>query len=267
MLEVFADGLRELTSSFVADSFLSRGCYRSAEVTDWNELPQVQSGRLRSVGVADCLQINATEPDGFGAWFGSFCRSREPLEREAHLNLVRVQRHLAAATRMLSRLQGAAPSPDRAGAVLDPGGRVRSATGPASERSQREELEHAVRSVDKARCRKKRGNPDAVDEWPALVSGWWTLVEHFERDGRRYVLAIENRPRGPGIDLLSERERQVVQLALLGRDNKEIAYELGLSHSTVRVLVARSATKLGVRSREALLAKARDLSRTQTARL
>jgi DNA-binding NarL/FixJ family response regulator len=36
------------------------------------------------------------------------------------------------------------------------------------------------------------------------------------------------------------REQQVVALATLGRTNKFIAYELGLAHSTVRVLMARA---------------------------
>jgi DNA-binding CsgD family transcriptional regulator len=46
-----------------------------------------------------------------------------------------------------------------------------------------------------------------------------------------------------------------VALALLGRSNKLIAYELGLAHATVRVLTARAASKLGVTSRAALLAR------------
>ncbi len=40
----------------------------------------------------------------------------------------------------------------------------------------------------------------------------------------------------------------------MGYTNKETAYELGLSHSTVRVLVARAGAKLAVTSREDLVA-------------
>jgi DNA-binding CsgD family transcriptional regulator len=36
-----------------------------------------------------------------------------------------------------------------------------------------------------------------------------------------------------------------------------IAYELGLAHSTVRVLLARGAAKLGVRTRTEMLARVR----------
>lgn len=52
---------------------------------------------------------------------------------------------------------------------------------------------------------------------------------------------------------LSEREQQVVQMATAGSTNKEIAFDLGLAHSTVRVLLARAARKLGARSRVELV--------------
>jgi DNA-binding NarL/FixJ family response regulator len=56
---------------------------------------------------------------------------------------------------------------------------------------------------------------------------------------------------------LSDRERQVVSLATLGRTNKMIAYELGLAHSTVRVLMARASAKLHTGSRHELVAQQR----------
>ncbi|MEO6097530.1 MAG: LuxR C-terminal-related transcriptional regulator [Fibrobacteria bacterium] len=53
------------------------------------------------------------------------------------------------------------------------------------------------------------------------------------------------------------RERQVAALAELGRSNKVIAYELGLGHSTVRVLLARAAGKPGVKTRIGLVKRVR----------
>jgi two-component system response regulator FixJ len=55
---------------------------------------------------------------------------------------------------------------------------------------------------------------------------------------------------------LTKREREVVQRAQLGHDNKSIAYDLGIAHSTVRVLVARAEIKLGVSTRQELLRQA-----------
>jgi DNA-binding CsgD family transcriptional regulator len=52
---------------------------------------------------------------------------------------------------------------------------------------------------------------------------------------------------------LSGREREVVALACAGHENKAIAFELGLAHSTVRVLMARAARKIGARTRQGLI--------------
>jgi DNA-binding CsgD family transcriptional regulator len=52
---------------------------------------------------------------------------------------------------------------------------------------------------------------------------------------------------------LSPRERQVLTLAVRGHRNKQIAFELGIGHSTVRVLLTRAAKKLDVRSHHELL--------------
>ena len=62
---------------------------------------------------------------------------------------------------------------------------------------------------------------------PAAVPGTWlglSLVPH--------------RP-------LSPRERQILGLIRSGHTQKEVAYQLGLSDATVRVLYARAMLKLG----------------------
>lgn len=87
------------------------------------------------------------------------------------------------------------------------------------------------------------------------------MMDHFEKDGRRWVVAVDNRPKCPGIDLLSKREREVLRLAQLGQHNKAIAYNLGLAESTVRVLLMRASAKVGTKSRPALLEKTRELTR------
>ena len=54
---------------------------------------------------------------------------------------------------------------------------------------------------------------------------------------------------------LSKREHQVATRIAAGRSSKEIAYELGITESTVRVLLARANRKLGARSRKELVEK------------
>ena len=60
-------------------------------------------------------------------------------------------------------------------------------------------------------------------------------------------------PLSAGATPLTEREHQIVALAVLGLHNKLIAYNLGISHSTVRVLMARAARRLGASCREELI--------------
>jgi len=85
-----------------------------------------------------------------------------------------------------------------------------------------------------------------------LVQSRWSLLDEFDRDGQCYVVARVNPLRATRPAVLTPRERQV--LAYLGLDysTKVIAYELGISDTTVRVVLSHAATKLGLRSRQAL---------------
>ena len=74
----------------------------------------------------------------------------------------------------------------------------------------------------------------------------------MDSDGRRFILAHRNDPDAPDIRGLTLRERQVVAYVALGHANKVIAYELGLTISTVASHLARARLKLGLRSLEAL---------------
>jgi DNA-binding CsgD family transcriptional regulator len=74
-----------------------------------------------------------------------------------------------------------------------------------------------------------------------------------------HSLAISHDVAGPpdtapaaGPDL-TPRERQVAALAARGHANKVIAYDLGLTVSTVSVYLGKAARKLGVRGRVALI--------------
>src|SRR5262245_1957402 len=85
----------------------------------------------------------------------------------------------------------------------------------------------------------------------------WTMVAEFSDGAERYVLLRL----GDATETLTKRERQILARAALGATNKVIAYDLGLSDSTVRVHIARACAKLGVETRgqaiEAMRARAR----------
>jgi DNA-binding CsgD family transcriptional regulator len=171
-----------------------------------------------------------------------------------------VATHLAAGARLVRRLQGAEIGPGEC--VLSPSGRVVHADGEARARTAREALREAVLRNEHARSAKGRARaPDAIEAWRSLVGGRWTLVDHFETDGRRYLLAEPNEPIPSAQEALSQRERQAAVAAALGHSDKLIAYELGIAPSTVARLLSRARTKLGAPSRVALVQQIRALER------
>ncbi len=106
----------------------------------------------------------------------------------------------------------------------------------------------------------------APQSWKKLEAAGWSVLTHFERGGRRYVIAMEKeRLVMPSVHL-SDRERQVVSSASQGRSNKEIAHALGLAHSTVRVLLTRASKKLGVSTRAQLVDRFEALGRAANQR-
>jgi DNA-binding CsgD family transcriptional regulator len=204
-------------------------------------------GELARAGVAEILGINGVSVDGRSIHAGVLLPG--PIPEVDPTVLARVSSHFAASARLRRRLEGKKKI-DEAEAIIDARGQLAHATGPA--KRARAQIVEAATTL--SRLRRSRRDPErAVSQWKALVDARWSLVVHFERDGKHVLLAERNEPLVGGIALLSERERQVVALAALGNANKMIAYELGISVSTVGVLLARAAKRLGVRSRKKLV--------------
>jgi len=66
------------------------------------------------------------------------------------------------------------------------------------------------------------------------------------------LIAMRNEAAGARIATLNPREAQIAALVALGRSSKLIAYELGLSESTVSRDLSSAMHKLGITSRAAL---------------
>lgn len=219
--------------------------------------------QLRSVGLADIFGINGTDPSGVGVWLGAGRGTAMRLSPALHARWTRVASHLGAAYRLRRRLAAARLlrrcTPWGADAVLSPSGRVEHVEShEARTRDARDRLRDAAIAIDRARGRLRRIDPDvALGQWMGLVDGRWSLVDKFDHDGKRYVLARRNEPLAPGLEVLTERERAISAYAALGHHNKLIAYDLGIAHSTVRVLLARAAAKLGARTRAELVERVR----------
>jgi len=77
--------------------------------------------------------------------------------------------------------------------------------------------------------------------------------------GERYVPGALAELAWTTPDPLTDRERQVLQLAEAGLANKQIAAELGLSHGTVRNYLTEAMDKLDAGNRVEAFRRARDL--------
>lgn len=220
-----------------------------------DEFPLARTGRF--VGIHDLLGINARDLSGLGCALAIPLAARGPAPDAIVHAWARVAAHMTAGFRLRARLGGAPPAGDplaHAEAILDPDGTIQHAVGAAESREARAVLRGAAVAIDRARGALRRREPaEALEIWRGLVEGRWTIVDHFDRDGRRYVVARRNDPEVADRGVLTLRERQALGYAALGHSNKLIAYELGLSPSTVATHLSQAAHKLGARSRVELI--------------
>lgn len=206
-----------------------------------------------SSGCKDCIGLVGVDARRRAATLAVPLATPTRLSSPRRRLLLRIATHFAAAFRLRN-------DAERAEAVLGPDGRVEHAEAAARPLPARRSLTAAVRSIDRARTRRVREEAgEALDLWQGLVDGRWSLIERFERDGRRYYVARPNQLRDQIDARLSPRERQIVVLAAAGHTNKAIGYALGLGPSTVASHLGRIARKLGVIDRLELIRVAGNL--------
>jgi DNA-binding CsgD family transcriptional regulator len=238
---------------FVRRSFLSLSCGTSRDVPGWHEQSGVDRA-AKDFGIRDWLAINGRNPNGQGCLIMALLGKEMRLTAQRREVLTKISCHLAAAHRLRQSLANKEARAGVAEAILDHDGKVHHAEGEASSKVALSCLKRSALAMARSRGSLRAREPEqAVDEWKGLIAARWTLVDVRETDGRRYLVARQNRPRTQEPSGLTEREQEVVALAAMGHHNKLIAYNLGISHSTVRVLMARAAGKLGARSRDELL--------------
>lgn len=253
-VRAMAGYLSSVPPGFVERTWLARPCGYASHVDGFAELAPALAA---FGGAKDVLAVNGRDPTGLGVWLGALRPERRrrvaPLELD---RLGKIAAHLATAYRVRRALAGGGDWAERSEAVLRPDGHVEHAEGAARAATARAALRRAAIRLDRAKSKAGRAEPDrALAGWKGMVEARWTLLDHFDQDGRRYVLARRNDAAVAAIEDLTPRERHVVSYAALGHDNKIIAYELGLAAATVRVLLHRSAKKLGVTTRADLVAR------------
>ncbi len=94
---------------------------------------------------------------------------------------------------------------------------------------------------------------DPTALWEGISASRFGVLDDFELDGRRF-LCLEPLTRiRPANRRLSRREMQVLSGVARGHANKHIAYDLGISESSVSAYVRRAAKKLSATSRVGLV--------------
>ena len=86
------------------------------------------------------------------------------------------------------------------------------------------------------------------------------MAEDSLKLGRRHRIPVPGDDRPSKLDILTAREREVLDVLATGATNKAIAERLFISEKTVAVHVSNVMAKLGVTNRTEAAAVARDLA-------
>jgi len=226
----------------------------------------LQAFRPYLAGAKDLLALTAVDPNGFGLSLTAPLPEVTNLTGRDRATWQMIGAHLVSGFRLRQGLQEVHDTlarhtrlPDNAEAIVDPKKfEITDAVGDATDRNMGEFIREAARLIDKARGRLRREDPErALEMWKALVEGRWSMVDWFDSDGRRFVLAHPNAPDLKDPRGLTERERQVATYASLGETNKLIGYRLGISQPKVSTTLRSAMRKLGVQTRPQLVEKLR----------
>jgi DNA-binding CsgD family transcriptional regulator len=203
-------------------------------------------------GVHDSVAFICADGQGEAVVVAALRERALQLSRSEHALWQRVAAHVGAARRLVGGGHGF--DDERVECVMTPARKVVDARGCAKTEVARERLREAARAVDRARTRRGRADPQAaLTAWAGLFAGRWSLVDRFDSDGRRFIVAQRNDPSSPIPGALTRRQRQVAFYACMGWSNKEIAYALGLKPTTVSMHLQRALSRLGLESRLALV--------------
>jgi len=249
-----------LPPTWVEAAYLSPGHIGHAFHNDILTADEIATGArflAARTDIVDIFGASAALGGGRGVCFAAPMREVTMLSATRHGLMRHVLAHVRCATRLRDRLARSEEGVDEA--VIDPQTlRVVHAEGPARDPDVRERLRHHARAVDRAHARAGDADPDgALTAWTGLVDGTWSIIDRFDTDGRRYLVAKRNPPSEVALAALTRREQESVVLAATGAANKLIAYELGVSPEAVSTHIRNAKRKLGCRTRVELVNIAR----------
>ena len=216
------------------------------------------------------MLVTATDPRGRGFYIASHLSEATRLTEPERARWQMLGAHLAAGFRLRQGLSDegtvwSSELPGGAEAVLDATSfRVTDVSGRAKDAGASEKLREAAVKIDRARGGLRKSDPEtSLATWWALLQGRWSLVDWFDTDGRRFVLAHANPPNISDPRGLTEREAQVVTYAALGESRKMISYRIGMSASTISRALSSAMQKLKVKTQAQLVERMRGLSNVQ----
>lgn len=139
-------------------------------------------------------------------------------------------------------------------AIFTADGRIAHAEGAGSKRVVRERLRAAVLRREKARTKLRSREPgDAIELFEGLIDGQFTVVDRFDNDGRRFLVAFENPPEIAVVRALTAREREILYRAIEGEPLKRIAHDLGITPGAASAYLVAARKKTGLRTREEMV--------------
>jgi DNA-binding CsgD family transcriptional regulator len=180
-------------------------------------------------GERDALVIRGTTPDGRrGVLLVAFHPKAIRLSGRRQCMLDRLGAELATACRLRATLSG-----------RDPFALAATALSPLGQTLERRSVPVVGR----------RATPQAAAElWLELLGGRWCAIDHRDRDGKRWLLAVAKPPDGAAPFELGPDEREVLLRTAARQPLKRIASELGLGASTVSALLRSALRKLRLAS-------------------
>jgi hypothetical protein len=140
---------------------------------------------------ADFLGVGCATGTGESVTFMALLKERRKLTALEGKRWPQVAAHIGAGLRLRGKLRKLSKDALPVEAVLDSQGKMHDGQRAATHKDSRENLRDAVLRIERARTNAGRSEPDtALDNWKALVEGRWSLVDRFDSDGKRYVIAV-----------------------------------------------------------------------------
>lgn len=201
-------------------------------------------GRRVGVRIPDARVVQGRDQCGAMLHVLAPQRGIATFDERSRAELAQLAEHLGAALR-LRRSVSVNVESNLIEARFDADGRCVDAAGQARDPDLRDRLRHYVRR----HASNAAATSSSDNTWQDLVSGRWSLVDRFDRHGRRFIVVYRNPPGVIDPRRLSPREATVATMVARGSSYKEAAAALRISASSVGDHVARVVRKLGLRSR------------------